>query len=145
GRGEEVWSFSSAPAIAWSRWATPLTSWANGPTWSSELAKATTPNRETRPYVGFIPTQPTSDAGWRMEPPVSVPRAPGTMRAATAAALPPDEPPGVRDRSHGLRVGPQALFSVEEPIANSSMFSLPTITAPACFSLRTTVASYGGT
>ena len=53
------------------------------------------------------------------------------MRAATAAALPPEEPPGVRARSHGLRVGPKALFSLDEPIANSSMFVLPTITASA--------------
>src|SRR5919197_1729326 len=118
---------------------------AKGPTWSSELANAMTPNRETRPYVGFIPTQPTSAAGWRMDPPVSVPNVPATSLAATAAALPPEDPPGVRDRSHGFIVGPKALFSVDEPIANSSMFSLPMITAPARFSLRTTVASYGGT
>ncbi len=36
----------------------------------------------------------------------------GTMPAATAAADPPDEPPGVRARSHGLRAGPQATGSV---------------------------------
>jgi len=29
--------------------------------------------------------------------------------------------------SHGLRAGPNALCSVEEPIANSSRFVLPTI------------------
>ena len=51
---------------------------------------------------------PVSAAGWRMEPPVSVPMASGTWYAATAAAEPPDEPPGTRDRSHGLAVGPQA-------------------------------------
>ena len=88
-----------------------------------------------------MPAQPTMAAGWRIDPPVSVPNAPGTSRAATAAALPPEDPPGVRDRSHGFMVGPYALFSVDEPMANSSIFSLPTITAPACFSLRTTVAS----
>src|SRR5690349_7927269 len=131
--------------MAASRYATPFTSCAKGPTWSSELANAITPNRDTRPYVGFIPTQPTIAAGCRIEPPVSVPSAPATIRAAIAAALPPEDPPGDRDRSHGFRVGPNALFSVEEPIANSSMFVFPTITAPACFSLRTTVASYGGT
>jgi hypothetical protein len=31
------------------------------------------PYRLTRPYVGFIPTMPVSAAGWRIEPPVSVP------------------------------------------------------------------------
>ena len=39
-----------------------------------------------------------SAAGWRIDPPVSVPRASGTSRAATAAADPPDEPPGTRRR-----------------------------------------------
>ena len=37
---------------------------------------------------------PHSAAGWRIEPPVSVPVAAGAMRAATQAAAPPDEPPG---------------------------------------------------
>ena len=41
----------------------------------------------------------------RSDPPVSLPVATGTMRAASAAAEPPDEPPGVRVESHGLRVG----------------------------------------
>jgi hypothetical protein len=44
--------------------------------------------------------------------------------------LPPDEPPGTRLRSHGLRVGKKAEFSVEEPIANSSMLALPMVMAP---------------
>ena len=54
----------------------------------------------------------------------------GTMPAATAAADPPDDPPGTRSGASGLRVGPNALFSVDEPIANSSMFVLPTTIAP---------------
>ena len=53
-----------------------------------------------------MPTIPHSDAGWRIEPPVSVPIAHGASRAATAAAEPPDEPPGTRERSHGFRTGP---------------------------------------
>ena len=76
-----------------------------GPTWSSELANATTPNRDTRPYVGLRPTVPVSAAGWRMDPPVSVPSAPKTIRAATAAAEPPELPPGLSSRFHGFRVG----------------------------------------
>ena len=63
---------------------------------------------------------PHSAAGWRIEPPVSVPIDHGTVPAATAAAEPPDEPPGTRARSHGFSVGPNAEFSVDEPIANSS-------------------------
>ena len=42
----------------------------------------------------------------RIDPPPSLAWANGTMPAATAAADPPLEPPGVRDVSHGLRVGP---------------------------------------
>src|SRR3712207_9466246 len=68
----------------------------------------------------------------------------GASNAASAAADPPPEPPGMRSRSHGLRVGPKAEFSVEEPMANSSMFVLPRMTMPASRSLRVTVASYGG-
>jgi hypothetical protein len=65
----------------------------------------------------------------------------GTIPAATAAADPPDEPPGTRSGACGFRAGPQALYSVDEPIANSSMFVLATTTAPASRSRATTVAS----
>ena len=94
--------------------------------------------------MGFTPTTPQSAAGWRILPPVSEPRLTGEKPAATAAALPPLEPPGTRDVSSGLRVAPNAEFSVLEPIANSSRFVLPTITAPAARKRVTTVASYGG-
>ena len=98
-----------------------------------------------RPYVGFSPTTPQSDAGCRTLPPVSVPRAQTASPAATAAAEPPLEPPGTRSRSHGLCTGPNAEFSLDEPIANSSQFVLPTSTAPAPASRAHAVASYGGT
>ena len=78
-----------------------------------------------------MPTTPHSAAGWRIEPPVSEPRASGAKPAATAAALPPDDPPGTFVGSCGFRVGPKAEFSVELPMANSSRFVLPTMTAPA--------------
>ena len=71
---------------------------------------------------------------------MSVPIAHGARPAATAAALPPEEPPGTRLRSHGLSVGPKAEFSVEEPIANSSWLVLPSSGAPAAASRATTVA-----
>src|ERR671926_1743712 len=96
------------------------------------------------PYVGLRPTMPQSAAGWRTEPPVSVPSAQTTSPAATAAALPPLEPPGTRSRSHGLRTGPNAEFSFEEPIANSSMFVLASSPAPAAWRRVTAVAVYGG-
>ena len=65
--------------------------------------------------------------------------------AATAAAEPPLDPPGDAIGAHGLRVGPNAEFSVDEPIANSSQLVLPMMTAPAASRRSTTVASYGGT
>src|SRR5687768_10436391 len=112
GRSSEVESFGSKPAIASSRIAQSRTVRAIGPAWSSELAKATIPQREQRPYVGLIPQMPVKAAGWRIEPPVSVPVAPGAMPAETAAADPPDEPPGVSAalppslRFHGEITGP---------------------------------------
>ena len=121
-----------------------MTSRVSGPAWSSDEANAIIPKRLHDPYVGLRPTIPQSAAGWRIEPPVSVPIAHGALPAATAAALPPLEPPGTRARSHGLSTGPKAEFSFDEPIANSSWFVLPSSGAPAPASLRTTVAVYGG-
>src|SRR2546421_7245167 len=102
------------------------------------------PKRLTAPYVGFIPTIPHSAAGWRIEPPVSVPSAHGASPAATAAALPPEEPPGTRVRSQGLSTAPKAEFSFDEPIANSSWFVLASKAAPAERRRATAVAVYGG-
>ena len=75
---------------------------------------------------------------------MSVPIAQGAVPAATAAALPPEEPPGTRVRSHGFSTGPKPEFSLEEPIANSSWFVLPSTRTPAACRLRTLVAVYGG-
>ena len=86
------------------------------------------PHRTARPAVG-------SSRRCRSRRPAS------DDPAATDAADPPDDPPGTRLKSHGLWVVPYAEFSVEEPMANSSRFVLPTITAPPLRSLVTTVAS----
>src|ERR1700677_1671581 len=102
------------------------------------------PKREMRPYVGLRPTVPVRHGGWRIDPPVSLPSEQGATRAATAAALALDEAPGVGVRSHGLRVTPKALFPLDEPIANSSMFVLPRMIASAARSRSMTVASQGG-
>src|SRR5579872_606081 len=90
------------------------------------------------------PTTPQKAAGWRMEPPVSEPSAATERPAATAAADPPLEPPGTRERSRGLRTGPYAEFSLDEPMANSSQLSLPSTMAPAASSRDTAVHEYGG-
>jgi len=65
-----------------------------------------------------------------MLPPVSEPRLAMAILAATAAALPPLLPPGTWSKCQGLQVGKKPLFSVEEPMANSSILSLPSRTAP---------------
>ena len=64
------------------------------------------PYRETRPYVGLRPVKPQNDAGWRIEPPVSVPVANGARSAAATAAEPPDEPPGTWSSAQGFFVAP---------------------------------------
>ena len=76
---------------------------------------------------------------------MSVPRAQIDSPAATAAAEPPEDPPGTVSRFHGFRVGKYAEFSVEEPIANSSQFVLPSSTEPSAESRTQAVQSYGGT
>src|SRR5262245_1308057 len=68
----------------------------------------------------------------------------GAYPAATAAADPPLEPPGTLDGSCGLRVGPNAEFSVDDPIANSSRLVFAIGTPPAASTRSTTVAVYGG-
>jgi hypothetical protein len=60
----------------------------------------------------------------------SAPRAIGAMAAATAAALPPDEPPAVRCRFQGLRVAPNPL-SVVPQMQSSGTRVRPTTIAPA--------------
>ena len=64
-----------------------------------------TPARLTSPNVGMRPTTPQSDAGPRIDPPVSEPSATGTRPAATAAPEPVEEPPVKCARFHGLRAG----------------------------------------
>src|SRR5690242_4004222 len=97
-----------------------------------------------------MPAMPVKAAGWRIEPPVSVPVAAGHSRAAIAAEEPPDEPPGASGalppslRRHGEMTLPNALVSFDEPIANWSMLSLPNMPAPAFHSFCDTVDSYGG-
>src|SRR5207244_12066231 len=108
-------------------------------------AKAPMRDREPWPYFVRSPPMPQSAAGCLTEPPVSEPSAHGASPAATAAADPPPEPPGTRAGSHGLRLGPKAEFSVDEPIANSSVFVLPSSCSPAALQRAATVESKTGT
>src|SRR5262249_55893572 len=68
--------------------------------------------QEFRPRVGLSPKTPQHEAGIRIEPAPSLPWAAGTIRDATAAADPPDEPPVVRSGAHGLRAGPNRTGSL---------------------------------
>ena len=62
----DVVSFLSCPAITFNNIAASVTSLVRGPIWSNDEAKATNPYLETKPYVGFSPTTPHKDAGWRI-------------------------------------------------------------------------------
>ena len=97
----------------------------------------------TRPFCGLRPSTPQQAAGIRIEPPPSDPIAAPASPAATAAAEPPDDPPGVRCRSHGLRLTPNVGDSVHGVTVSSGTWVLPRITAPAPRSRRTSSASAG--
>jgi hypothetical protein len=103
----------------------------NVPGVSKELAIEITPFRELRPYVGLKPTIPHILAGCLIDQPVSVQSAAGIIPAATAAADPEEDPPGIRVVSHGFLVILIALFSPLPPIANSSILSFPILENPA--------------
>ena len=89
---------------------------------------------------------PGSGAGWGVGPAVS--EAVGARRgpAETAVADRPDEPPEVSLtleflRRHGLVGGPKRDVPLSEPIANSSMLSLPSMTEPWSHRFCVTVLS----
>ena len=63
--------------------------------------------------------------------------------AATVAADPPDDPPGVCSWFHGFFVEKKAEFSVEEPIANSSKFNFPVQIMSALINFCAAVAVNG--
>ena len=77
----------------------------------------------------------------RVEPPPSLAVAAGTRPAATAAALPPLEPPGVRSGSQGLRATPETFVRVKLSVPNSGVAVLPTGTAPAARNRATWIES----
>jgi hypothetical protein len=90
------------------------------------------------PKLGLNPTTPLKAAGLTTEPSVWLPSASGTIPAATAAAEPDDEPPGVCLLFQGLTVGPGWRH------ANSVDTVLPKMVAPRLRSRSTTQASAAG-
>ena len=96
--------------------------------------------------VGFSPYTPQKLAGIRIEPTRSEPYSQNAIPAATAAAAPPEEPPGVRVASHGLVVAPYRSLRVWAKSASmKATFVFPITMAPARLSRCTTVASWSAT
>jgi hypothetical protein len=90
-----------------------------------------------RARVGLSPTRPQQAAGARIEPNPSLAWAIGRMRAPTAAAAPPLEPPEIRVGSHGFRVAPYSCGSQVRERPSSHVLVRPNTTSPACFRRRT--------
>src|SRR5271169_6957487 len=93
------------------------------------------PPRLIAPTVGLKPKQQQKLEGRKIEPNTCVPMPTLIAPTATAAAEPLLEPPGVRLKSHGLRVARGCIQ------ANSVVTVLPTITAPASRSAATLALS----
>ena len=106
-------------------------SWRRPPARSARPARRSAscrPRRTGRPAGGWSHRCPSPGRAARSRPP---PRRPN-RRCSRPAPWPV---------CRGLRVGPKAEFSVELPMANSSMLVLPSATAPARRNEVTTVAS----
>ena len=121
--------------------ATSATLRACTPTWSKRGDKGMTPSMGIAPWAGLKPTTPHRADGRRTEPKVSVPSATGAMPAATAAALPPEEPPGMCAGLCGLRVVWKAGLAEVSPSAPSCMLNMATGIMPAARSRATQAAS----
>ncbi len=111
-----------------------------GPAWSKLGASGSAPRNEVVPEVGLIVEVPHIAEGMRSEPAVSVPVAAGVIRAASAAAEPPLEPPAVRSSAQGL-----PTWSVVPPTVNSWVWRCPSRIIPAAFRLAQTSLSRSGT
>ena len=74
---------------------------------------------------------PVNAAGWRIEPPVSVPVAAGARRAATAAAEPPELPPGTRPGPTDCAPGRSTSSRSTSPSRTRPCWSCRGCTAPA--------------
>ena len=94
-----------------------------------------------RSGVGRSPTTPQHDAGMRTEPPMSSPSATVAMPAATAAALPPLDPPGVMPSRHGLLVAGKRVLVVPIAAASSGRLVFPRTAIPALRARATGTAS----
>ena len=129
GGGSAVQSRGSGSHMTSSSSAASVTVRAIGPAWET-VPNALGGHIGTRPNVGLSPGRPVKPHGMRIEPAPSLPSASGTRPAASAAALPPLEPPGVVSGSQGLRVIPYSGLSVTPFQPNSGEVVWPGSTAP---------------
>src|SRR5438046_10751508 len=87
---------------------------------------------------------PQKEAGILIDPPVSLPSDARPRPAASAAADPPDDPPGMSWSFHGFWHVPKCGLSLVTPAGNSWRVVLPTWTAPASARRAVAVASAPG-
>ena len=73
------------------------------------------PSRLDSPRVPRRPNRLLCADGMRIDPQVSLPMPAAAKLAATAAPVPPLDPPGLRDGSYGLRVWPPIELTVVMP------------------------------
>src|SRR3954451_15990124 len=109
-----------------------------GPILSIVQLNAIAPVRGTNPNVGRKPVVPHRVLGDEIDPSVSVPIANPTHPAATALALPADDPLDPCFEFHGFLV---RAPNQRSPCASAPIVSFATSTAPAASSRCTTVAS----
>ena len=101
----QIQSIVVGPAMASSKTAASRTVRASGPCTDSPLISPSSGATEIRPRLVLMPTNPLTLEGMRIEPPPSLPGAAGSRPAATAAPVPPLDPPAEQVRSQGVRCG----------------------------------------
>src|ERR1019366_6037922 len=92
---------------------------ASGPPTSCECESGMMPSRLDRPSVARSPYRLLLAAGILIDSHLSAPMPAAAKLAVTAAPVPPLDPPGLRWRSHGLRVWRPSELMVVIPEANS--------------------------
>src|SRR5260221_14314439 len=102
-----------------------------GPIVSWVKDTGTIPSRLIKPRGGRSPTRLVAEEGDRMEPPVSDPVPAAAKFAATAAPVPPEDPPGGLVRAYGFFTCPPSELTEIPPLADSCRLALPRISAPA--------------
>src|SRR3954454_7323019 len=121
---------ASGPAMAVSCRARSRTVRDMGPCTASVVHASAAGHVGTRPAEGRKPATLQKLAGWRSDPPRSLPSAIGTMPHVSATAAPPLLPPQVLLVSQGLRVAPNTGLKVCEPAASCGRLVLPRGIAP---------------